>query len=98
MTLDPELVISGSVTDAVTGKPVPRFRVIQGSTNSETGILSWFQGKADHRWWRMSAVEYTGGRYSMKFDMPSEGVVRAQSRRLATSRPNRAPSARTKAR
>ena len=30
MTLDPELVISGSVTDAVTGKPVPRFRVIQG--------------------------------------------------------------------
>ena len=30
VTLDPGLVISGSVTDAVTGKPVPRFRVIQG--------------------------------------------------------------------
>ena len=37
VTLDPELVISGSVTDAVTGKPVPRFRVIQGLDQPRRG-------------------------------------------------------------
>jgi RNA polymerase sigma factor (sigma-70 family) len=74
VTLDPGLVISGSVTDAVTGKPVPRFHVIQGVDQLEgrQGILSWLQGKPGITWWRMSAVEYTGGRYSMKFDAPEK--------------------------
>ena len=51
VTLDPGLVISGSVTDAVTGKPVPRFRVIQGldQPQERQGILSWFQGKRTSR-------------------------------------------------
>ena len=81
VTLDPGLVISGSVTDAVTGKPVPRFRVIQGLDRpKEAGILSWFQGKQGITWWRMGAVEYTGGRYSMKFDVPEkETYVRVEA-------------------
>jgi peroxiredoxin len=74
VTLDPELVISGSVTDAVTGRPVPRFHVIQGVERDEERqrILSWVPQKRGIRWWREYAVEYTGGRYSMKFDMPTK--------------------------
>jgi beta-lactamase regulating signal transducer with metallopeptidase domain/peroxiredoxin len=70
VTLAPGLVISGSVTDAVNGEPVPRFQVIQGFDQPprRQGILSWFIGKPEIQWWRMGAVEYTGGRYSMKFD------------------------------
>jgi beta-lactamase regulating signal transducer with metallopeptidase domain/protocatechuate 3,4-dioxygenase beta subunit len=72
VTLDPELVISGSVTDAVTGKPVPRFHVIQG--------FDQLQGGQGIRWWRPREAEYTGGRYSMKFDMPSkESYVRVEA-------------------
>ncbi len=63
VTLDPTLVISGNVTDAVTGKPVPRFRVIQGLE---------LKGNQGITWWRMGAAEYTGGRYSMKFDFPEK--------------------------
>ena len=74
VTLDPGLVISGSVTDAVTGKPVPRFHVIQGidQPQERQGFLSWLQGKRAITWWRMQAVEYTGGRYSMKFVAPEK--------------------------
>ena len=83
VTLDPGLVISGSVTDAVTGKPVPRFHVIQGvdQLQERQGILSWFLGKKQTiRWWRMVAVEYTGGRYSRKFDMErEESYVRVEA-------------------
>ncbi len=82
VTLGPALVISGSVTDAVTGKPVPRFHVIQGFDQPQRrqGILSWFQGKQSITWWRMGAVEYTGGRYSMKFDMPrKESYLRVEA-------------------
>ena len=80
VTLDPGLVISGSVTDAVTGKPVPRFRVIQGLEQpQEAGILRGSRGRGI-TWWRMGAVEYTGGRYSMKFDMErKESYVRVEA-------------------
>jgi len=71
VTLDPGLVISGSVTDAVTGKPVPRFRVIQGLE---------FEGRQGITWWRMGAVEYTGGHYSVKFDTErKESYVRVEA-------------------
>jgi beta-lactamase regulating signal transducer with metallopeptidase domain/protocatechuate 3,4-dioxygenase beta subunit len=74
VTLAPTLVISGSVTDAVTGKPVPRFRVIQGL------VFEGKQGRQGITWWRMGAVEYTGGRYSMKFDVPQkETYVRVEA-------------------
>src|SRR5262249_3526592 len=64
VTLDPELVIAGSVTDAVTGTPVPRFHVIQGREGAERRqLLRWFSGE----------VECTGGRYAVKFDSWTEG-------------------------
>ena len=62
VTLDPELVISGTVTDAVTGQPVPRFRVIRGQEQLE--------GRQGLWWSRHNELEYTGGRYSIKFDFP----------------------------
>ena len=62
VTLNPALEISGSVTDAVTGKPVPLFRVVQGL--DERG------GGQGDRWQNWSAVEYTGGRYSTRFEFP----------------------------
>jgi RNA polymerase sigma factor (sigma-70 family) len=71
VTLDPGLVISGSVTDAVTGKPVPRFRVVQGLE---------FEGGQGVTWWRWGAVEYIGGRYSRKFDTErKESYVRVEA-------------------
>jgi hypothetical protein len=71
VTLDPELVIPGSVTDATTGQPVPRFHVVQGLE---------FEGGQGITWWRMGAVEYTGGRYSMKFDLQrKETYVRVEA-------------------
>jgi beta-lactamase regulating signal transducer with metallopeptidase domain/protocatechuate 3,4-dioxygenase beta subunit len=71
VTLAPGLMISGSVTDAVTGKPVPRFDVIQGLE---------IEGGHGITWWRMGAVEYTGGRYSIKFDEEKrESSVRVEA-------------------
>ena len=49
--------------------------MIQGvdQLQERQGILSWFLGKKQTiRWWRMGAVEYTGGRYSRKFDLEKE--------------------------
>ncbi len=95
VTLEPDLVISGSVTDAVTGKPVPRFRVIQGlKFEDRQGSAWWQRGAAGYinrlvagrqrlpaiTWWREDAVEYAGGRYSMKFDSPrKETYVRVEA-------------------
>ena len=62
VTLDPELVISGTVTDATTGQPVPRFRLIRGQEQLEGRQGLWWSHKND--------LEYTGGRYSIKFDFP----------------------------
>jgi thiol-disulfide isomerase/thioredoxin/protocatechuate 3,4-dioxygenase beta subunit len=70
VTLDPELVISGTVTDATTGQPVPRFRVIQGREQLE--------GRQGLWWSHNNGLECTGGRYSIKFDFP----VKAQYVRI----------------
>src|SRR5208282_1287676 len=38
------------------------------------------EGRQGITWWRMGAVEYTGGRYSMKFDVPrKESYVRVEA-------------------
>ncbi len=57
ITLDPELVISGRVTDSKTGKPVPRFRLIQG--------IAFPNGPGVH-WMGQEAAEFTDGRYTSK--------------------------------
>jgi beta-lactamase regulating signal transducer with metallopeptidase domain len=65
ITLRPELVISGTVSDAA-GKPLPSFRVRHGR------VLS---GSSDIYWSRDEASAFTDGKYSMKFDEPSEAYV-----------------------
>src|SRR5262249_4223184 len=57
--LYPELKISGSVTDATTGQPVPKFRVARG----------WQSGWQDHIAWSENlAVDVVGGRYAITCD------------------------------
>ncbi len=73
VTLDPELVISGTVTDATTGQPVPRFRVIQGREQVE--------GRQGLWWSHNDELECTGGRYSIRFDFP----MKAQYVRIEAS-------------
>jgi beta-lactamase regulating signal transducer with metallopeptidase domain/protocatechuate 3,4-dioxygenase beta subunit len=57
--LYPELKISGSVTDATTGRPVPKFRVIKGWQSSWQDHIAWSENLA---------VDVVGGRYSISFD------------------------------
>jgi RNA polymerase sigma factor (sigma-70 family) len=73
VALDRELVISGTVTDATTGQPVSRFRVIPGQEQLE--------GREGLWWSQIDAMEYTGGRYSIKFDFP----MKAQHVRIEAS-------------
>ena len=78
----PELVISGNVTDAVTGKPVKRFRVVpglrDGSANSP-GL----------RWLMSRSFEAADGRYELQEheSLPAWRVrIEADGYEVATSR------------
>ncbi len=64
VTLYPLLEIRGRVTDAVTGKAVPEFRIQRGQIqhNRETPY-----------WTRDEGVLYKDGEYSYKFDEPMKG-------------------------
>jgi beta-lactamase regulating signal transducer with metallopeptidase domain/thiol-disulfide isomerase/thioredoxin len=66
VTLLPELVIRGSVVDATTRKPIPSFQVRHGSYSRGTNSLYWSGDEG---------VPFTNGKYSIKFDEPSEGYV-----------------------
>jgi beta-lactamase regulating signal transducer with metallopeptidase domain len=61
VVLHPELSVSGRVTDAATGEPVPSFRIIRGMT---------FEGRDQVSWSRNEATEFAGGRYATRFDFP----------------------------
>ncbi len=61
VTLYPELVISGRVTDAETSRPLPNFRLIRGR--------KYKLGKETH-WDENEAVVLAGGRYTTRFDEP----------------------------
>ncbi len=67
ITLFPELVITGRVTDAQTGRPLPKFRLIR--TN---WLLGSQRGPLHDRWARNEAIEITGGRYTTRFSEPAE--------------------------
>jgi beta-lactamase regulating signal transducer with metallopeptidase domain/thiol-disulfide isomerase/thioredoxin/protocatechuate 3,4-dioxygenase beta subunit len=67
ITLSPELAITGRVTDAQTGRPLPKFRLIR--TN---GILGSQRAPLHDRWARHEAIEITGGRYTTRFSEPAE--------------------------
>ncbi len=80
ITLDPVLVISGRVTDASSGKPVPAFRLVQGLVFSNNPRISWMV---------QNAAQFTGGSYTVKHDEPYDGYavrVEATGFRPADSR------------
>ncbi len=62
ITLHPELVITGRVTDAETGRPVPGFRLILGQK---------YPRRDETHWAENEAVEVAGGRYTTRFDEPA---------------------------
>jgi beta-lactamase regulating signal transducer with metallopeptidase domain len=66
LTLDPALVISGSVTDASTREPVPSFRLVRGLKFSNNPRIIWMV---------QDSAEFTGGRYTIKHDEPYEGYA-----------------------
>ncbi len=66
LTLNPVLVISGRVTDASTGRPVPEFRAVQGLVSSNNPRISWMV---------QEAAQFTGGRYTIKHDERYDGYA-----------------------
>lgn len=58
ITLDPVLTLSGKVTDAATGKPIPRFRLIPGFQFPQHGV----------DWSYAEAAEFAGGEFTIRRD------------------------------
>jgi protocatechuate 3,4-dioxygenase beta subunit len=78
--LYPKLVITGRVTDAKTGRPVPRYRVVQGREPEWRAQIHWLENQG---------VEITGGPYNVQFDEPGKGLyvkVEAPGYKPAVSR------------
>jgi peroxiredoxin len=65
ITLHPQLVITGRVSDAETGQPLPKFRLVQGRP---------IEGREEIYWAENESVETTGDRYTMRFDEPFEAL------------------------
>ena len=66
ITLHPELVITGNVTDAQTGKPIPKFSIRNG----------YILRNSDRFYWsRDEGPSFSDGKYSFKFDEPSEAYA-----------------------
>ena len=61
----PELKITGRVTDAKTGEPVPKFRVVKGWRSNWQDRIEWSENMA---------VAVVGGRYTASFDEPRESL------------------------
>ncbi len=66
VTLDPVLVISGRVTDAVSGRPVPAFRIVRGLVFANNPRVSWLA---------RDAAEFTGGHYTIRHSEPYAGYA-----------------------
>ena len=64
VTLDPELIISGRVSAAATGRPLPRFRVVPGVLLLNDPTV---------RWLVQDAAEFVDGHYVMKYAEPHAG-------------------------
>ena len=63
----------GRVTDAETGRPVPKFRVVQGIKHGWRDAIDWSEG---------SSLEETSGRYTVTFDEAGEGAFIREDRAL----------------
>jgi beta-lactamase regulating signal transducer with metallopeptidase domain/peroxiredoxin len=80
ITLYPELVISGRVTDASSSRRVPKFRLIRGFKG---------EGQEEIHWAENEAVEITGGAYRARFNQECAGSfvrVEAAEHQPAVSR------------
>ncbi len=66
VTIDPTLVISGRVTDAETGRPVPAFRLVRGFELSNNRGFVWIE---------QELVEYRDGRYSLSYTELQDGYA-----------------------
>ncbi|MEX0677479.1 MAG: carboxypeptidase regulatory-like domain-containing protein, partial [Pirellulales bacterium] len=85
ITLPDELIITGKVTDAVSGQPIGEFGVREGMV---------FQNSDQVYWSRDEAPKYSGGTYRFRFDEPkrehllefvADGYKPAQSRRFKST-------------
>jgi beta-lactamase regulating signal transducer with metallopeptidase domain/protocatechuate 3,4-dioxygenase beta subunit len=63
--LYPKLVITGRVTDAETGRPVPKYRVVKGWQSGWQDRIAWFENMA---------VEVASDRYTASFKDPREAL------------------------
>ena len=63
VTLHPKLVITGRVTDAETGQPLPKCLIIEGVG---------FVGSDQISWSRRAAADVSGGEYTASFDEPND--------------------------
>ena len=71
ITLRPELVITGRVSDAGTGEPLPMFRLIRGHCHGHPVNTYWAENEM---------VEITGGRFTTRFSEPCDAYfVRVES-------------------
>jgi beta-lactamase regulating signal transducer with metallopeptidase domain len=82
ITMAPQLVLRGAVTDAVTGEPLPAFQIIEGRLSSP----------GEDPWWSSDApTDYQSGSYEFRFKYPIEGQyllrVSAPGYEPAESRP-----------
>ncbi len=62
ITFDPELILSGRVTEASTGRPIPEFRIVLGNR---------FEGQEKIYWTRGEGSVYADGKYTFKLTEPS---------------------------
>jgi beta-lactamase regulating signal transducer with metallopeptidase domain/peroxiredoxin len=65
VTLHPKLVISGRVTDADTGGPVPKFHAVRGWKWRSRDAIDWSENLA---------IEVTGGQFTVPFDEARAGA------------------------
>ena len=90
ITLPPPVVISGKVTNAKTGEPIPAFEVGWSSTKVDE-LVRRPGGVIDKRFWQEAGISYRHGVYRITFEYPYDGEYRicvvAPGYQPASSRP-----------
>ena len=75
IVMHPPLVVSGAVVDAVTKRPIPKFRV-------EYGVIG--EGR-DRPSWQPDVKDAADGRYSLTFEFPQVYTIRITARGYKTA-------------
>lgn len=88
VTMNPELVVTGRVTDAVTGEPIKSFRLQRGQMS---------EGSPQAYWYDDATTPFSDGTYTFKINEPTkawllraeaEGYLPADSRPIASTERN----------